>query len=141
MLAFFFFFTNPNAGTGLIICWQSPRQILVPNLLQAVPLCCISTSHGVVSYMWRKVGCPNRHFPDIAVVYVDEAGIYQCTVSADRSQVKSSLIDLRIKCRKFVEIILYMHIMYTFNLQDLFHQKLLMVCDSIGSLISSDIPH
>ena len=52
--------------------------IVVQNFLEAVPLYCISTCHGFVSYAWRKVANPEQHFPDTAVIYVQDAGLYQC---------------------------------------------------------------
>ena len=44
------------------------------------------------------MACPERQFPDTAVVYVDEAGLYQCVVSTEQTRVKSSLID--VQCRE-----------------------------------------
>ena len=41
-----------------------------------------------------------RQFPDTAVIYVDEAGLYQCAVSAEQVRVKSTLIDVRIQCHE-----------------------------------------
>ena len=79
-----------------MICWQSPKHIVVCNFLKAVLLYCISTCHSIVSYKWRKVASPEQLFPDTAVIYVDKARIYQCIVSDGQSQAKSSLIDVRV---------------------------------------------
>ena len=79
---------------------------MAQNFLEAVPLYCISTCHGFVSYAWRKVANPEQHFPDTAVIkfYVQDAGLYQCIVHAYQVQVKSSLIDVRIECRKLKNV-------------------------------------
>lgn len=68
--------------------------------MEAVPLFCISTCHGFVSYAWRKVASPEQQFPDTPVIYVDDAGLYQCIVRAYQVEVKSTLIDVRVECRK-----------------------------------------
>lgn len=67
-----------------IVVWQSPTSIKVSSFRKAVTLYCVASNHGLCTYHWRKFGERGRFtFPSSPVVYVNEGGVYQCTIKSD----------------------------------------------------------
>ena len=76
-----------------VIVWQSPSLIKLTRWNSAVTLYCISSHHGNCSYAWKKLGDEGgRVFPSTPVVYVNEGGLYQCTVKLHLQKVKGRVI-------------------------------------------------
>lgn len=67
-----------------MVVWQSPQSITVSSFKEAVSLYCISSNHGSCTYHWKKFGERGRSsFPSSPVVYVNEGGVYQCSIKSD----------------------------------------------------------
>lgn len=67
-----------------MVVWQSPTSIKVSSFRNAVTLYCVASNHGLCKYHWRKFGEKGRlTFPSSPVVYVNEGGVYQCTIKSD----------------------------------------------------------
>jgi len=60
-----------------------------------VALYCISSNHGACIYEWKKLGA-NHVYPSSAIIYVNEGGLYQCTVESNGNNKVASCRNLTI---------------------------------------------
>ncbi len=68
-----------------IIAYQSAKDLIVRSFKGPLPIYyCIGTHHATATYQWRKLGEPDKKLPYTAVIYVNEIGIYQCSVTCER---------------------------------------------------------
>ena len=78
------------------IVWQSPTIIWVANFVNTVALYCLSNFHPMCTYEWKVIGERARQFPPTPVIYVDKAGLYQCTVTIGSNEISGEIIALRV---------------------------------------------
>ena len=76
---------------------QSPKDILVKDLLKAVPLVCIANTHGSCSYNWQCISDRSRKFGSVPVLFVIEPGLYQCSVEFHSKEIKSHCMRVSIQ--------------------------------------------
>lgn len=78
-----------NAGTELLHC--SKTQIISP-ISKCATLVVISPKHGKLDYVWEKKGVEeidDVFFPyNTSVLYVQSAGVYQCTIGGETIEFK-----------------------------------------------------
>ena len=70
---------------------------MVENLLSAVPLVCIASTHGSCSYSWECINDSSRHYKSVPVLFVVEPGLYQCTVQFEGKKIKSHCISVTVQ--------------------------------------------
>ena len=66
------------------ILFQSPKTIIIPDLLKAVPLVCIpNVLDKDCQYQWKCITQSTKKYSSAPILYVNENGIYHCTVKTD----------------------------------------------------------
>ena len=70
---------------------------MVDDLLSAVPLVCIASTHGRCSYSWECIDDSLRHYKSVPVLFVVEPGLYQCTVHFEGKRIKSHCISVTVQ--------------------------------------------
>ncbi len=88
-----------------IIVYQSAKDLIVRSFKEPLPIYCISTHHATATYRWRKLGEPDKRFPYTAVIYVNEIGIYQCSVTCEREQTTIESVAVSVSVQPGIKII------------------------------------
>jgi hypothetical protein len=78
------------------IMWQSPAVVWAANFVNAVALYCLANFHPMCTYEWKVIGEKSRHFPPTPLIYVDEAGLYQCSVTYGSVEICGEIIAVRV---------------------------------------------
>ena len=86
---------------------QSPKEIVVNDLLKAVPLVCISNIHAFCSYNWKCVTERSRKYLSVPVLYVKHPGIYYCIVEYGDEKIESEYINVSLQPGVFIFIVTY----------------------------------
>ena len=64
---------------------ESPKVVLVQNFFKAVTLYCMPSTHAGSQYKWARIDGKAK-FPSTPVVYINEGGVYQCTIIFRKGQ-------------------------------------------------------
>ena len=62
-----------------------------------IPLHCVLSRHSTTTYHWEKLGETEKLFPSTPVIYVNEAGLFQCKVESGGMEEESSVIALQVQ--------------------------------------------
>ena len=82
------------------MAWESPSKLVVSNFREAVMIFCLSSLHGANTYHWEKLGDATRQFPSTPVIYVNEGGLYQCSLKLDSHVIRGSIVTVRVELGK-----------------------------------------
>lgn len=82
--------------TGFEILWQSPANISLNSTKTAALLYCIASRHGQCIYAWYKLGSKDRKYQSTPVLYITEAGLYQCTVKMGSEARTGRVITVKV---------------------------------------------
>lgn len=69
-------------------------------------LYCLALTHPDCTYLWQIIGKPaTESFPSTPIIYVNEAGMYQCEITYDNSKkMKGKVINVRVEIGRFVKL-------------------------------------
>ena len=80
---------------GLKILWQSPKRISICSTKASIPLYCVASTHNSCTYQWIRYGHKDT-YPSTAVIYVNEAGLYQCKAIIGSQSIRGEMITLSV---------------------------------------------
>ena len=76
--------------------WQSPSVISIPYFQKALTLFCLPSVHPDCTYSWNAIGEKFERFPSSPVIYVEKAGLYQCTITFGVNYLLSTAMAVRV---------------------------------------------
>ncbi len=79
------------------IILQSPREIVVTDLLMAIPLVCISNDHGDCTYAWECLTAMSNKYSNVPVLYVNHPGMFRCTVKSNDKTINCQCISVSLQ--------------------------------------------
>ena len=82
--------------TDFEIVWQSPHNISVSSTKDGVPMYCVASRHENCKYSWHKFGDKDQKYPSTPLLYVTEAGLYQCTVTFGCEKRRGAVITVKV---------------------------------------------
>ena len=85
---------------GFEIAYRSFRSIVLDSPNEAASLICISTSHGTCQYRWKLFGSKISFIHSTPLIYVNQPGMYECTVVEENGERKSELFDVKLEWTK-----------------------------------------
>ena len=75
----------------------------VPTLKEAVTLVCLSSTHGLSTgchYGWEKLGEQATTYPNSPVIFVNQCGLYKCSVQFEARRLSSSIFNVSVELGK-----------------------------------------
>ena len=85
------------------ICYQSPEDVKVPTLKETVTLVCLSSTHGLSTgchYGWEKLGERATTYTNSPVIFVNQCGLYKCSVQFKARRLSSSIFNVSVELGK-----------------------------------------
>jgi len=56
---------------------------------------CIASTHGHCNYEWHRFGKDDK-YPSTPVIYIIEAGLYQCTATMGSQSVRGNVVNVSV---------------------------------------------
>lgn len=84
-----------DMAVDFFIRCESPELVIVGGN-KAMALYCVSSTHAATEYVWRMFGESKKKYPSTRIIFINKAGLYQCSMKYNGTEIKGKVLTVRV---------------------------------------------